>query len=360
MKILYLSSHAVLEYDQTKLWTDLGHDVFSIGAYSDPAHPTVDLRPAIDAPYHADLAALCHGQRERHATEPVGYPIIDWAKADLAQGVIDWADTIIVDCYPETWIALNWPRIRDKRVIWRTIGQSGYETEVLMGRLRRDGLQIVRYSPAEARAYGQYGFFAGEDAVIRFAKDPADWYGWTGDEIAVGNLAQHDAIPHARDQFLNWRFFERATAGLPVSFAGPNSERIGGLGALTYDEMRAYLRRIRAYLYTGTQPASYTLGLIEAMMTGCPVVSIGPGEMALPPLFEGHEIAQPYWTETAPELADVPAWVASVLRNWLDHEDIARDFGALCRRRAIELFGVETIGAQWTDFLGASVMAVAA
>jgi glycosyltransferase involved in cell wall biosynthesis len=54
--------------------------------------------------------------------------------------------------------------------------------------------------------------------------------------------------------------------------------------------MRAYLRKIRAYVYTGTQPASYTLGLIEAMMTGVPVVSIGPESMWVPDLFEGHEI----------------------------------------------------------------------
>jgi hypothetical protein len=59
--------------------------------------------------------------------------------------------------------------------------------------------------------------------------------------------------------------------------------------------MRATLRRARAYLYTGTQPASYTLGLIEAMMTGVPVVSIGPSWMRVFPygheLFEGHELA---------------------------------------------------------------------
>jgi hypothetical protein len=84
----------------------------------------------------------------------------------------------------------------------------------------------------------------------------------------------------------------RRRQGLPRTFAGPHSEKIGGLGALPYDEMRDYLRRIRAYLYTGTQPASYTLGLIEAMMTGVPVVSIGPDHMTWQrDLFEGHEIA---------------------------------------------------------------------
>ncbi len=351
MKILYLSSHAVLEYDQTKLWTELGYDVFSIGAYTDPAHPTVDLRPAIDAPAHPDLADLCHEQRVRHVAESSDYPIIDWAKAELAQGVIDWADTIIVDCYPESWIVGNWPRIWDKRVIWRTIGQSGYETEALMKRLPR--LEIVRYSPKERNLPS----FAGETELIRFGKDPNDWFGWTGDEIAVGNLAQHDAIPHARDAFLNWSYFEAATAGLPVSFGGPHSELIGGLGALAYEEMRAYLRRIRVYLYTGTQPASYTLGLIEALMTGTPVVSIGAGRMWAPELFEGY----PFCTDGGYGYED-PATARKAVERHLAETSPSHllTTTTLTRDIALRNFSTEIIGRQWAEFLGAPVRAMVA
>lgn len=347
MKLLYLSSHAILEYDQTKLWTDLGYDVFSIGAYTDPRNPAVDLRPAIDAVYHEDLAELCHYQRVQYGDRPPEYPVIDWAKANLHQGLIDWADTIIVDCYPESWIAFNWPRIRDKRVIWRTIGQSGYETELKMQQLRKDGLQIVRYSPAEKRAYGVYDWFAGEDALIRFGKDPADWYGWRGDDPVVGNLAQHDPMPHGRDQWLSWPWFEAATKGLPVKFAGPNSEKIGGLGALDYEAMREYLRSIRAYCYTGTKPASYTLGLIEAMMTGVPVVSIGKEAFGMGDLFEGHEIAFMSYGGAS----QARTWLESML----DDGEVAWTFGEMGRQRAIDRFGVETIGAQWLDLLGAPV-----
>jgi hypothetical protein len=144
---------------------------------------------------------------------------------------------------------------------------------------RLEGLEIVRYSPKE-RNLGNY---AGETTLIRFGKYPEDWGGWTGHWPVVGNVSQHAPEPHGRDDALNWRFWEEATQGLPRTFAGPHSEKIGGLGALPYDEMRDYLRRIRAYLYTGTQPASYTLGLIEAMMTGVPVVSIGPDHMTWHP-----------------------------------------------------------------------------
>lgn len=338
MNLLILGSHGILEYDDLKLFTSLGYDVFSPGGYEDPAHPAEPLRPAVpEAPYHADFAALCRNLRSMRG-EPG--PFVDWAKARLHPAIIEWADTIIVNCFPEIWIGGQWPAIRGKRVIWRTIGQSSPETERAMRRFRDDGLQIVRYSPKE-RAYPD---FAGEDALIRFAKDPADWYGWTGEAAVVGNLAQHGATPHERDAFLNWPFFEEATKGLPVQFAGRNSEKVGGLGALDYDAMRAYLRRIRAYLYTGTQPASYTLGLIEATMTGVPVVSIGPEHMATPELFEAHELVALTWYDT-------PRGANEELRHLLDDPHAAQTWSVATRRRAIELFGVETIGAQWAAFL---------
>lgn len=341
MRILYLGSHSVLEYDQVKLWTDLGHDVFSIGAYTDPAHPGDNKRPPIDAPFHEDLAALAHATRVKHEAEPVNWAI-DWAKADLHPSLIDWAEAIIVDCFPVQWVAAQWNRLSHKRVIWRTIGQSHPDIEDEMRRLK--GLQIVRYSPAEQRFYEKIGHWAGSDALIRFGKDPADWYGWTGSEAVVGNLSQHNT-DNGRDAWLNWAFFEQATKGLPVSIAGTNSEHKGGLGSLDYDAMRAYLRRIRVMLYTGTQPASYTLGLIEATMTGTPVVSIGPERMWMPDLFEGSDILG--------EAFDRPDDAHKLLSGILEWPDQWRQFQSDGQREAaIAMFGVETIGAQWADVLG--------
>jgi glycosyltransferase involved in cell wall biosynthesis len=133
----------------------------------------------------------------------------------------------------------------------------------------------------------------------------------------------------------------------------PGSEDIGGPGALTYDEMRGWLRRARVYLYTGTQPASYTLGLIEAMMTGIPIVSIGPSWMDVfpygPDLFEGHEIVE------CPRAGahDDPIDAETHVQRLLEDVDAARDSAERGRARAIELFGKDTIGAQWAAFLGA-------
>ena len=343
MNIVLLLAHSIEEYDQVKLLTSLGYDVFSIGAYSDPAHPGDDKRPPIpEAPDHPELRAACDAQRARLEAER-GAPgrALDWAKAELPDAVLDWADTVIVHHFEHTWLAPQWDRLRGKRVIWRTVGQSVEGNERLMGPLRAQGLQIVRYSPCERAIPG----FAGEDALIRFWKDPDEWSGWTGSIAAVTNVTQH---LRARDPYTNWGFWESSTRGLQRRPFGPGSERIGGGGALNYDALRKVLRDYRAYLYTGTQPASYTLGLIEAMMTGIPVVSIGPSWMRVfpygPDLFEGHKIVGNWY--------DDPDEAQAELLVYLSDPACARADSAHFRDTAIELFGRETIGTAWKAFLG--------
>ena len=335
MNILYLSAHSILEFDEVRLFTQLGHDVFSPGAYIRGEGD--GKRPALTVPEHPELIAAMEAV-------PGG---VEHAKANLPDALIDWADAIIVSAFEHTWIAPQWRRIKGKRVIWRTIGQSVEHNERMMAGFFRDGLEIVRYSPKERNIPG----YAGESALIRFAKDPTDWHGWTGHVPAVINFTQSLA---QRDPFTNWGFWEQATQGLERIPMGPGSEAIGGTGERTYPEMQQALRDYRAYLYTGTQPASYTLGLIEAMMTGIPVVSIGPSWMRVfpygPDLFEGHEIAYPGAFSDDPEAA------RRVLVALLDDPDYALSVSVSQRQRAIDLLGVHTIRPQWADFLGGPVV----
>ena len=334
VNVLLLLAHSIEEHDQIKLLSELGYDVFSIGGYIDPAHPHDPKRPALpDAPFHPELKTIVDGLNTDDN--------LRYAKERIPDDLLDWADTIICHHYEHTWLIPQWQRIRHKRVIWRTVGQSVEHNERLMAPLRRDGLQIVRYSPKERNIPG----YAGEDALIRFYKDPDEWGGWTGEKTVVINVTQHLA---QRDPYTNYGFWEAATEGLPRMPLGPGSEVLGGPGEMTLDEMRGWLRKARCYLYTGTQPASYTLGLIEAMMTGIPVLSIGPQWMRIfpygPLLFEGHEITALGY--------DDPTKAHDVLNAYLTSESAARTDGEITRQRAIKLFGKDTIGQQWRSFLG--------
>ena len=203
MNVLLLTSHSIAEYDDLRMLTDLGYDVFSIGAYTTPWTPTDDKRPALlNVTYHRRLHALCDRQRETLA-ELLGDPgpNIDWAKARLHPDIIDWADVIIVHHFPERWIGGQWDAIKGKRVIWRTCGQSSPDGS-LERFMAQFPVEIVRYSPKE-RCLPD---FAGEDALIRFGKYPSDYGPWTGEVETVLNIAQHERVPHARDWWLNSGF----------------------------------------------------------------------------------------------------------------------------------------------------------
>jgi len=341
-RIVQCLSHSIESHDQLKLYTSLGYEAVDIGGYIDPQHPHDGKRgPIHGAPFVPELKAAIDAFGE---ADNLGA-----AQSYIPDAFLDWLGddgVLIYHHYLERLIG-QWPRIRDwmngalgRRVIWRTVGQSVEGNERMMAPLRAEGLQIVRYSPKERNIPG----YAGEDALIRFYKDPAEWHGWTGESPQVLNVTQH---LRQREPYTNWGYWEAATHGLARVPAGPGSEAIGGTGEVSLPIMQDLLRLMRCYLYTGTQPASYTLGLIEAMMTGIPTVSIGPSHMTIfpygPDLFEGHEITG--------HGHDTPEGARLVLRAMLGDLGYAATVGEAQRARAIELFGMETIGAQWRAFL---------
>lgn len=344
MNIALLGAHNILEYDELKLLTDLGYDCFSIGGYANPAVPVETLRPALpDAPYHPDLEHACHAKRVEHERSGEflanGRHVIDWAKADLADAVLEWADVVMVSAFEHTWIAPQWARLKEsgKRIVWRTIGQSGPDNERFMRPFHDDGLEIVRYSPNEAAIPN----YAGEDALIRFYKDPDEWTGWRGDVQVVTNVTQN---LYQRHPATNWEYWDLATADLPRLPVGAGSEVINGVGKLPFHLMKEMLRSSRAYLYTGTQPASYTLGFIEAMMTGTPLISISKDWMQLPEAFEADELALASYSD--------PMAATSHLRLLLNDHEAATLHSQGQRQRAIELFGAKSVGMLWRAFLG--------
>ena len=340
MNVLLLLAHSIEEYDQLRLMHELGYSVASIGGYIDPANPHDDKRPALPQVPKVDVV---YDAVQEVAATPERPDRLWNAKDDLPDAIVAWADVIIVHHVEWRWIVGNWDKIRDKRVIWRTVGQSSHANEARMRRYRDDGLQVVRYSPKEKFLPN----YVGHDAIIRFWKDPDEWNGWTGENTVVTNVTQNMV---ERGGFCNLEFYRHATRDLPAAPAGPGSEKLpGGLGEMTLDEMKTLLRQTRAYIYTGTQPASYTLGLIEAAMTGIPIVSIGPAWMHGlnygSALFEGHEFA---W-----EWSDSPQGVRRALQRLLDDYGLAREASAAQRQIALANFSRKKVGADWLDFLGA-------
>lgn len=341
-RILLALSHSIEEHDQLRLLHGLGYEVASIGGYINPAAPHDPKRPALDIP--------CV-ERVKDAIDRIGADDnLRAAQSDIPAVILDWLGDdgiIIYHHYLERLFGQwNTPGFREwreggGRVVWRTVGQSVAENELRAQPFVADGLEVVRYSPHERSIPN----FAGENALIRFYKDPVEWCGWTGERECIINITQHLA---QRDPWTNYGFWRAATAGLPAEVLGPGSEEIGGLGQMSYEVMKDALRIARCYLYTGTQPASYTLGLLEALMTGIPVVSIGSAHMNVFPygddLFEGLDITRLGSND--------PSECRKLLRGLLADHELAKRVSQHQQFRARQTFGIEPVGRAWANFLG--------
>jgi hypothetical protein len=326
MKLAYFSCHAILEYDELRLFEALNIDYFSFGSYVFPTEPVDPIRPALTRNNHYDNIPPRDG---------------------LTKEFIDQFDTILVMHIPE-WIITNWELFKGKRVIWRTIGQSTSAHEAKLLPFRNQGLQIVRYSPREMNING----YIGQDAMIRFYKDPDEYKNWQGNSGEVVTISQD---MKNRGEFTNYKTYMQIIEGIPTAkIYGTKNESLGDLsgGFLTYDGMKNVMRQASVYLYTHSQPACYTLNFIEAMLTGVPIVAIGPklaeslkianNTYEIPDIIQNG--VNGYYSDDIEELK-------GYIKMLLMDKQLAKRIGDAGRHTAKQLFGMDTIKQQWKDFL---------
>ena len=334
-KLLYLSCHQILEYDEVKLFSEMGYDVFSTGSYAFPFYREGMSRPGIDTLTH-------YPELERLASTIVssGY--------DLPQELIDWADIIVFMHMPDM-IEKNLHKLVGKRTIYRSIGQSIASTEDLLRNLRRKGIEIVRYSPKEVNIPN----YAGSDALIRFYKDPNDFKPYTGRDAVAINVTQ-SAVQRAEA----CRFPQIKTIGEGHNFkvygnGNPDEGMFGG--SLSYEALLDKLTNSRAYIYGGTFPACYTLSFMEAMMTGIPIFSVGRrhGNMLNHTIhFDYFEVPDIIEDGITGFCSDNLNQLNQRLGALLHDRDLAIEISLRAREKAIELFGKDNLAPQWQALLG--------
>ena len=350
-RILYMSCHEILEYDELKLFTELGHECYSYGAYTQPGGEEHRKRPPLKLPYnpHFIELALQYDRRKLHPEilENIDIVIIMHEPSFIgySNGTHDWN--------PDFGDG-NWPLFRDfikkgGRVIWRSIGQSIPHVERKLAPWRAEGLEVVRYSPAEETIHDNVG----SDAMIRFYKDPDEYKDWLGDERRVINFTQS---LKERARFTGYDFMRRVMQNLPFTVYGPNNDDLGSLngGLLKFDQQIAAMRHARAYLYHGTYPASYTLSLIEAMMTGIPILAVGPdhgNSREMFPQQDTYELPAIIQNGINGFISDDPNELHEYAELMLSDYNNAKAISAFGRTKSIELFGKAKIKQQWKEFL---------
>lgn len=351
MKILYLSCHSVLEYDELVMLTEIEHtlnpgfgiEVFSLGgAFQNPTQSGDYMRSVIPhGKFYPELYAVA----------------MQCDKDNIHDELLQWCDVVLFMHNPsipgqkeqQRWLVRNWEKIKkyNKKAIWRSIGQSVPAIEKELQKYRAEGLKIVRYSPMEKLIPD----YAGEDAMIRFDKDPGEFVGWTGEKKQVLTFAQSFK---KRGDHLGYALYERVTAGFNKKVYGTENEDLGEVngGTASYEELKKALRESRAFYYFGTIPAPYTLSIMEAMMTGIPVVAPGP-ELRAHPAFSWpcYEIPDIIENGLNGYVSNNIAELSGYIQLLMDDETTARRIGEAGRRTAIRLWGKEDIMAQWSAFL---------
>ena len=267
-------------------------------------------------------------------------------KDRLTKEFVDMFDCVIVMHIPR-WISGNWEAMKHKVVIWRTIGQSITNTEAELRPFREQGLKIVRYSPNEMNIPG----YLGGDALIRFYKDPEEYKNWNGKNkrIVTFNQSMQQRTPHC-----NFPIYDEVTKSVPRILFGPGNEHLEfSPGKVSFEQLKAEMRNNRAYFYTGTHPASYTLNFIEALMTGIPVIALGPVHgnaqyLGVSGLYEIDTIIRNSINGFISDDVDQLRKYCDLLLNDID---LAREIGANGRATALQYFGQETIQTQWKTYL---------
>lgn len=173
--------------------------------------------------------------------------------------------------------------------------------------------------------------------VIPPGLSAADYQGWTGGTPAVLRVAN---LQRRRDVLLNHSLQQAALAGVPNRLLGCNPDVPGSAPAASWDDLRAAYRDHRCFLVTNHREFEdgYNLAVLEAMLTGMPVVTT-PHPTS--PVRHGEEGLV---GETADELR------AHVTRLLHDHA-LASRLGAQARRTAQELFPQAPFLTAWDRLL---------
>jgi hypothetical protein len=222
-KILYMSCHEILEYDELALFSEMGYECYSLGAYTQPGGDEHRKRPALDQlPYnpHFIELSLQYDRRKLHPEMLEGIDIVMIMHDPSFIGATGQSH----NWHPDLGEG-NWPLFKEfikngGRVIWRSIGQSIPHVERIIAPWRAEGLEVVRYSPKEETIAGNVG----SDATIRFYKDPDFYNGWKGDHRQVVNFTQS---LKDRDRFAGYDLIYKSFTGMPAKVYGPGNDNLG-------------------------------------------------------------------------------------------------------------------------------------
>lgn len=273
---------------------------------------------------------------------PEGWRLIDWQegqrllrakhyKLALAHNINDYVDLIR---YPIPRILIVHfslsGRIYEEK---SRIDKASYLQQIAE-LLSKSGGRLVYISEAKQQDWGLPG------EVIRHGIPGDDYGGYHGSEARIlrvsNNLVERGAL-------LDYAAHQRLTRDLPLSLIGQNPKTPGAQPASSWDELKSAYQKHRVYLHTAKPGLEdgFNLGMLEAMLTGMPVLSTAHPTS---PLVDG---------ENGFISADMD-YLRERMEAMLANRELALRLGRNARETVLQQFGAEPFRQQW-EALVASV-----
>ena len=157
-----------------------------------------------------------------------------------------------------------------------------------------------------------------------------------------GELARGIAVVNnlqRRGRRLGADIFAQAAAEVPLDLVGMGALEAGGLGEIAHAELPRFIARYR-FFFNPIRYTSLGLAVIEAMMTGLPIVALATTEMAT------------VVRNGVSGYADTnPSRLVAHMRSLLADRALARRLGENARRDALERFAIGRFVADWQRVL---------
>lgn len=337
MKILYISCHEVLEYDELRLFSELGHNLVTIGYYIEPSR----LRDNCSRPPIFNLNINKELTEEFLNLNPnfdAGKP--EFKSFKVTKDFINKFDVIITSFNFEELKGVYDCNSKAKLII-RSPGQpSGwYESNVLY--FRNLGCKVVRFSPIEA------AYTTCTDAIIRLYVDMEKYIGWVGNKSYILTFSNNMPI---RPNHTNLQNYSNVTAQFDRKLHGFGNESIPfSCGSLTTENQILAYRESSVYFNTGTLPAPYTYSFIEALAVGTPIVTWGKqiGGCMLAPGHNSFEVPDLIEHGVDGFASDNFQVLADSIKELLNNRTLAETISKNGREKCKKLFSKELCIEGW-------------
>lgn len=340
-KLLYISCHESLEYEELSIFNKLGFDVFPIGHYTDQ-----------DNPIKSTLGKLPFRMNEEWLPIFKKYHDYDKMKSNILnmecggrnpymfrvkREFAELFDVIVVGYYEEN-ITLNWEAFKGKPIVLRTISQ--YPLHVTP---YRDQIKIVSLAENEECLLNRK-----PDYIIRQCVDTEFYKGWnptTNFVLTVNKWLRK------RGETSCWNAYQTISNNFNSIVCGFGNEDVfGALSDLSQEEIQQLRQKSRVYLSMCSKPGCVTYSFIEALSTGIPVVSVGPGLGSWHPNFKTFNVDKFIINGKNGFYSDNPTELVYYIKELMNNPSLAKQIGNEGRKTAIAYFSQEKCLEDWKNF----------